>query len=432
MLTCRREQQGGSKLGDIDVTGAQIGRQQNQKEVQQSGDSYRHAFLVRECRRTPDGKKTEAGEVDHILCAESDAERDAWVKVLAAWHTGEYVQPPDLPTSSSSSARAPLSDEADRASSSQAGPSKQKLKKVSKDDIARGPAQPIASMQLDSNNAKLFNGPTYQDPPPPAMKHRREESAGRASVTSSAAGTEHEEGTSTAKHHHLGRRRNDMSEIPPSSSLPTNLDTIANSGPIQPPFVRPSSEMGHHSSDSAHSRTGTGLPAHPPEGQSTARPTSPDKRMNAKISGPMNPAPIGIGFKQNKAEERRVKTKSSFWNFAARNERHPAVVAAQPRPVFGVPLQEAVNVARVKEGFDLPAVIYRCVEYLEANNAQEEEGLYRLSCVIGGFYLRTADDGLVARPLSSKASRIASITVRLSRELRHSLTSALQRAMSTY
>lgn len=37
-----------------------------------------------------------------------------------------------------------------------------------------------------------------------------------------------------------------------------------------------------------------------------------------------------------------------------------------PRPVFGVPLKEAVAVSRIRPGLELPAVVYRCVEYLEA------------------------------------------------------------------
>lgn len=51
----------------------------------------------------------------------------------------------------------------------------------------------------------------------------------------------------------------------------------------------------------------------------------------------------------------------------------------QRQPVFGVPLEEAVNRCRVRDGFELPAVVYRCVEYLQAKEAVKEEGLYRLS-----------------------------------------------------
>lgn len=50
-----------------------------------------------------------------------------------------------------------------------------------------------------------------------------------------------------------------------------------------------------------------------------------------------------------------------------------------PNQVFGIPLEEAVNVRRISENYELPAIVYRCIEYLEAKNACQEEGIYRLS-----------------------------------------------------
>ncbi|RIB30255.1 hypothetical protein C2G38_2275083, partial [Gigaspora rosea] len=47
--------------------------------------------------------------------------------------------------------------------------------------------------------------------------------------------------------------------------------------------------------------------------------------------------------------------------------------------VFDIPLNQAISVACIKEGYELPAVIYRCIEYLDANDADKEEGIYRLS-----------------------------------------------------
>jgi hypothetical protein len=58
------------------------------------------------------------------------------------------------------------------------------------------------------------------------------------------------------------------------------------------------------------------------------------------------------------------------------NERLPLPPVNQ---IFGVPLEEAVRISRVKDGYELPAVVYRCIEYLDAMNAVLEEGLYRLS-----------------------------------------------------
>jgi hypothetical protein len=47
-------------------------------------------------------------------------------------------------------------------------------------------------------------------------------------------------------------------------------------------------------------------------------------------------------------------------------------------PVFGITLQEAFAISHIR-GADIPTVLFRCIEYLEAKDAQQEEGLYRLS-----------------------------------------------------
>lgn len=46
------------------------------------------------------------------------------------------------------------------------------------------------------------------------------------------------------------------------------------------------------------------------------------------------------------------------------------------RPVFGVSLNESLAIASVAS---LPAVVFRCIEWLEINKAQDEEGVYRMS-----------------------------------------------------
>jgi len=47
-----------------------------------------------------------------------------------------------------------------------------------------------------------------------------------------------------------------------------------------------------------------------------------------------------------------------------------------PRAVFGVTLDEALEVAEID---NLPAIVYRCIQYLELKKADQEEGIYRLS-----------------------------------------------------
>lgn len=47
--------------------------------------------------------------------------------------------------------------------------------------------------------------------------------------------------------------------------------------------------------------------------------------------------------------------------------------------VFGISLQNAVMVARVSDQYQLPAIVHRCIEYMEMKDALVEEGIYRLS-----------------------------------------------------
>jgi RhoGAP domain len=57
-------------------------------------------------------------------------------------------------------------------------------------------------------------------------------------------------------------------------------------------------------------------------------------------------------------------------------DKSQAALAYPPRAVFGVPLEEALDVAQIA---NLPAIVFRCIQYLEAKKADQEEGIYRLS-----------------------------------------------------
>jgi RalA-binding protein 1 len=98
----------------------------------------------------------------------------------------------------------------------------------------------------------------------------------------------------------------------------------------------------------------------------------------------MNGAPIPAGYKFDamvapsesfaSSNDRREKVKSrSFWNFGRPVDK---AIIRTPRAVFGVPLEESIEVAGIAR---LPAAIFRCIQYLEAKKADQEEGIYRLS-----------------------------------------------------
>jgi len=52
------------------------------------------------------------------------------------------------------------------------------------------------------------------------------------------------------------------------------------------------------------------------------------------------------------------------------------VAALISRPVFGVSLEDSLEVASLAS---LPAIVFRCIQYLEEKKAELEEGIYRLS-----------------------------------------------------
>lgn len=80
---------------------------------------------------------------------------------------------------------------------------------------------------------------------------------------------------------------------------------------------------------------------------------------------------------QPSVAERREKAKSrTFWGFGRQHADKPNVPVHVPRAVFGVGLEESLDVAQIAS---LPAIVFRCIQYLEAKKADQEEGIYRLS-----------------------------------------------------
>lgn len=69
---------GGAQLGSIKLQGAQIGRQQSRDDTSSSSHTdFKHALLILEPERNSTTR--------HVLCANSDEERDLWVEALVPW-----------------------------------------------------------------------------------------------------------------------------------------------------------------------------------------------------------------------------------------------------------------------------------------------------------------------------------------------------------
>ncbi|KAH9820193.1 hypothetical protein DFH28DRAFT_1080019 [Melampsora americana] len=386
---------GGNRLGHIVITGAQIGRQQ-QRSQETTDDSYRHAFLIRMHKREKEG------EIDHILCAESDEERDAWVEALTCYVTGRYIstEHPNPTSTTTHTNDIPRGESSGNVHQADACSSQ---RQTSLDTTLRAdPTHPNKSHHHSSSS-------TDHRPEVRARRthsHSKVESMGHMSSASDGvnsrgtAPTVVEEQTSAAdvsigSVEHTSKNDTHDGHRPPA--LDSRHSTYHHStnppGPTTPrPVLNPRLAQSHSHSSPQQEQVASDAESIV---TSTDRPPTPESQQRPKISGPMNGVPITGGYRIKPPEEKKAKFRSAFWGFTGRNgvtdrkdsrELHNSVGSNQstpfapaPRPVFGVSLQEAVSVARVHEGLDLPAVVFRCVEFLEAKGAIEEEGIYRLS-----------------------------------------------------
>ncbi|KAF2794955.1 hypothetical protein K505DRAFT_240982 [Melanomma pulvis-pyrius CBS 109.77] len=286
------ESVGGAHLGTIKLLSAQIGKQSQQQSNQspqrrdESEDNqYRHAFLILEPKR-----KDSSSLVRHVLCAESDEERDAWVDAL--------LQHVDWQEESPVEAQAP--------------------------DSAR--STPIVKVQShDTSRTRRKDSPEFNE------------------------------------------KRDRIQAL-------SYDDTVAAEAPIRGPTHREAKETHAHSPKNS-SFQGDNNGHYP------------------AISAPTNGAPIqNSEFWGNKtlAAPTTIKDKKrSIFGFRGRASSDMQLgIQQQPAPerviqnrnVFGIPLQEAVEYSQpVGVRVALPAVVYRCLEYLTAKKASSEEGIFRLS-----------------------------------------------------
>lgn len=69
--------EGGAQLGSIELHGAEMGKLRQDDTASDIDKQYDHAILIIEPKR--------GSEIKHVLCAESDEERDLWVEALWPW-----------------------------------------------------------------------------------------------------------------------------------------------------------------------------------------------------------------------------------------------------------------------------------------------------------------------------------------------------------
>ncbi|RDB20931.1 hypothetical protein Hypma_011957 [Hypsizygus marmoreus] len=407
---------GGAHLGSITVTGAQIGRQQRSERAPSTDEEkeYRHAFLIVEAKKGPGGNHPR-----HVLCAESDEDRDSWVEMLVRYFSGNYSEEPvkygpgPIAVNAAAYQNGTAGQPRTSTSSADSPSSRRPTRAFPKDDISisKGAAVPISQLPPDHpSNAKLFQPPA----PLAADDYARSSSPAKSiepSPTDRQGAGSMFDGQNYNARRIMERGQGQPSSLPDSSPLSSVPNFHAE--PIGGLGQRANSELGHYTDMQGHGRPHRQISPErhrtrdPHEGRKSFYPTlnavassptaaspidripSPDKldaNGKVKISGPLNGAPIPSGFKfggkdapsasESSAAERREKAKSrSFWGFGKMNATQPTVTFI-PRAVFGVALEESLDVAQIA---NLPAIVFRSIQYLEAKKAEQEEGIYRLS-----------------------------------------------------
>jgi RalA-binding protein 1 len=262
--------------------------------------------------------------------------------MLVRYYTGTYsedlvLDPPSGLTSVHSNSSAALFNtygqpRTSTSSESTASPVGSRAK-----SIPRGPAAPISQLPPDSNNVKLFQSiPTSED-------YARSSSPSRSmDIPPSDRHGSSNSGASEAQKRMMERSGFGLpSSLPDSSPLSSGAavpqeNVAANSG------VRANSELGHYPDlpDNRAAKRQTSLdhrlkddgrrPMLPSAQAPPERAPTPDaSEGKAKISAPMNGAPIPAGFKfggrdaptdSSTSIDRREKAKSrSFWGFGKGN-----------------------------------------------------------------------------------------------------------------
>ncbi|OJD20677.1 hypothetical protein ACJ73_07988 [Blastomyces percursus] len=306
------ESPGGPHMGTIKIRHAQIGKQSQSANSNQSpsrldddsDNQYRHAFLILEPK-----KKDSSALVRHVLCAESDEERDSWVEALLSYVEHE-------------------SDE-EESSKSHRQPSKQDG--LSKSRLLPGSAR---------KNSKDTDSP---EEPGPGDKLRSFSYDDVVAAEAPVRG-------------------------PPGSVLPGRGGGAAAAGLPEPWYQLPWDQNIPQS----------------PSLKSISGPTNGVKIQDAGAWG--NKAPLPMTTKEKKRSIWGFRAASTaelanqIQNHEASNNNSPTERREAVRAVFGLPLAEAVEFCGVPGlNTGLPAVVYRCIDYLRVKDAALEEGIFRLS-----------------------------------------------------
>ncbi|WVR04806.1 hypothetical protein IAU60_001818 [Kwoniella sp. DSM 27419] len=338
------ESRGGPPLGSITITNAQIGRQNRPADTTEERN-FRHAFLIIETTRK--------GMNRHVLCAESDQERDSWIELLV-----KHVDP-EPAVASQPTVPALLEPEVTR---------KRSLSRSKARDVIVTAAQP---MKTSTTDAKFGGAPS-----PSLINSLESQRTMPSSQSTSSQASNPSISTSSSGMPQTPTQASSLSSDHPSLSVPSS--SSHGSAPMTMVPSVSTDQLSHSASTRSDPTPKTSKRQSSAPGRSAFTPAY----LSSLSAQGLNAPP---GLHSDKDRDRKAKSRG-FWGFGKTPEK-------VSRPVFGVPLTESLAVASVA---NLPAIVFRTIEWLEAKKAEHEEGIYRLSgssAVIKGLKDRFDTEG---------------------------------------
>lgn len=287
------DKRGGSHLGMIPILNAEIGRQHKDSSTGPQDDkAYRHALLIIEAK-----KANGAMGLKHVLCAESDQERDAWVAELLI-ASNKSINP-------------------QTASDSSAGIAKSSTSPLPRPSTSSSLVSDSKGHEQVPENAGAVSINSRPIPTPlPAQ------SAG-SSIASSPSNNELARSLPTELTDAVGATATDRSRQfalptkgPSTSSGLTNSPGRMKRQSAMPLRYQALSSQEKESSHTPLSKISSSTSGRLQEAEATVRIT------RDMISGPSNGTPLPAGFRFGKeSNERERKSKSMrLWGFGAKGE----------------------------------------------------------------------------------------------------------------
>ncbi|KAI9307697.1 hypothetical protein BJ944DRAFT_157543 [Cunninghamella echinulata] len=351
----------GSKLGSILLDGAQIGRQNPTDSMDEHENVYRHAFLIVEPKKTTLGNFTK-----HILCASNDSERDEWITALV-----EVIHH-KIEKDSTQTSR--------KKSSDKRKPSKGEIRTVAATPISQLRINPIHAIDMEkltsvpavSNN----NNNTKDDHSTTTGSNLAESLPLEMYDITNASNTSWLD--SPIPTSQLDRRESDDS-VTNEQQQQQQIDKKNKSKAANRMTLLGKKIFGNQQRPSTNQAEGNLVN----NSMSNGRPSSPIPNYSNTSYHPL----AVVTQEQQQQQQQRTGTQKSLRHILSRSPQNdnldhiptPTNHPSMPKQVFGVSLEEAVRVSRISENYHLPAIVFRCIEYLDAKNAVLEEGLYRLS-----------------------------------------------------